>query len=34
MSDYSLVCLLLLSVAYVLTLPKKNDKEDDDKEDK
>nr|DAP59193.1 MAG TPA: hypothetical protein [Caudoviricetes sp.] len=35
MSDYSLTVLLILSVLYVLSLPKrKNDDEDDNKEDK
>jgi hypothetical protein len=35
MSDYSLTMLLILSVLYVLSLPKrKNDDEDDNKEDK
>lgn len=35
MSDYSLTMLLILSVLYILSLPKrKNDDEDDNKEDK
>lgn len=35
MSDYSLTVLLILSVLYVLSLPKrKNDDKDDNKEDK
>lgn len=35
MSDYSMTVLLILSVLYVLSLPKKkSDDEDDNKEDK
>lgn len=35
MSDYSMTVLLILSVLYVLSLPKrKNDDDDDNKEDK
>lgn len=35
MSDYSMTVLLILSVLYVLSLPKrKNDDEDNNKEDK
>lgn len=35
MSDYSLTVLLILSVLYVLSLPKrKNDDEDNNEEDK